>query len=801
MNFPPASRTAVRKTLIAIVAVTLLLSPGFVGALSTVATAETPPATLSPAMTVIDTVTQTTASEELQRAAQTRLEHAGRWRDLAQRVTVLEADLDGLAVGTNAEPELIELITLARQLETFHSDAATVVDDLGSIVRQIEHDGDTLESDARKWQERLLFLEKKLVPVPVLERARSIAAELQRTSARIREYRDNVLLALNRALVLQTRIDDARALVAAQYERVNSQRMKLEQVPLWQLPATPAQFKLVAAELRAEWRLLRTYSAREGAGLAGLFFGVLALTGWLFIRGSPQDGGAAQRGYGRPAAASLLIALMSLWWLAPAPPLLFYEALLVLVPIPAAMVAQRAFAAPIPLTLYGLAMATALVPVRNTVEASTIADRALLLLQSICYIVPITVDLYKGRLLRVLPRLSPGVVRTAALLVIAAATLGALHAIFGYSGLAPSLRAAIGRILGFGLVFGTTALAVYGAVHALLATPLLGWLRSARSADPALLRAVRVVLTAITVAGVAIVTLGSFGLLPTLHSAIESLIGGTLEVGTVSIAGKAVATALAAAVATFVLTRLTGFILDREIVPRLQLRPGAGFAIVTFARWTIVIVGATLTLAALGIDMAKLTLLASAVGVGIGFGLQTVVNNFVSGVILIVERPVSVGDLIEIGPLLGEVKRIGIRSSIVRTMEGAEVIVPNAELVSKEVVNWTRSDRQRRYDIDVGVAYGSEPEQVMRMLLEAAKEVPEVTTDPAPLALFKGYGDSSLDFRLLAWVQTVDVGLAAQNALRVAILRKLDQAGIAMPFPQRDVHIYPADEGARPARS
>ena len=107
--------------------------------------------------------------------------------------------------------------------------------------------------------------------------------------------------------------------------------------------------------------------------------------------------------------------------------------------------------------------------------------------------------------------------------------------------------------------------------------------------------------------------------------------------------------------------------------------------------------------------------------------------------------------------------------------------MPNADLVSKEVVNWTRSDRQRRYDIDVGVATGSEPEQVMRLLVEAAGDVPEIMTNPAPRAMFKGFSDSSLDFTLLAWVPTVDAGLQAQNALRVAVLRKLDEAGIAVP--------------------
>jgi len=113
-----------------------------------------------------------------------------------------------------------------------------------------------------------------------------------------------------------------------------------------------------------------------------------------------------------------------------------------------------------------------------------------------------------------------------------------------------------------------------------------------------------------------------------------------------------------------------------------------------------------------------------------------------------------------------------------------------------EVVNWTRSDRQRRYDIDVGVAPESDPEQVMRLLVEAAAGVPEIMTTPAPRAMFKGFGDSSLNFTLLAWVPTVDVGLQAQNALRVAVLRKLESAGIAIPFPQRDVHVRSAGEPA-----
>ena len=779
-----------------ILAATLWFSQGFAGALAATAAAETPPVTVAPSATVADTITQFFASEELQRAALARLEQAGQWRELDERDTALEARLDALAASAAAQAESVDPLSLDRQLRTLHRDAATVVDDLAAIVRRLEYDRNALEEGARKWQEQTLFLANQLVPASVLEHARSLEAKLKATSARVREYRDNVVLALDRALVLQVRIDDARARIAAEQERVHAQRLQMQELPLWRLDVAAAQFHLVAVELRSTWRSLQDYLVRGGVGLGGVFFGALALTFWLFTR--KEGAGTGSRAYGRPVAASLLIALMSLWWLALDPPVLFYEALLFLVPIPAAMVARNALPAKIPLTLYGIAVATMLLVLRREIDASAIADRLLLLLQALSIAVPIAVDLSKGRLRQALPQARPGTVRSAALFVIVVALITLFDVIFGFTGPTRSLRAGMGSVLGFGLVFGTTAVVVYGAAVALLSAPIVRWFHSARNADPALLRTVRLVVSAMAIAGVAALTLGTLDLLPTVRSALESLMGATLEVGTVSFAAKAVATSLAVAIATFVLTGLTGFILDREIVPRLRLRPGAGYAMVTFTRWTIVIVGTVLTLAALGIDMAKVTLLASAVGVGIGFGLQNIVNNFVSGVILIVERPVGVGDLIEVGPLTGEVKRIGIRSSVVRTFQGAEVIVPNAELVSKEVVNWTRSDRQRRYDIDVGVAYGSEPQQVMRLLVEAAGDVPEIMKSPAPLAMFKGFGDSSLDFRLLAWVHTVDVGLEAQNALRVAILRKLEEAGIAIPFPQRDVHIHSADDRARP---
>jgi small-conductance mechanosensitive channel len=205
----------------------------------------------------------------------------------------------------------------------------------------------------------------------------------------------------------------------------------------------------------------------------------------------------------------------------------------------------------------------------------------------------------------------------------------------------------------------------------------------------------------------------------------------------------------------------------------------------------------------LGVPLDRLTLVVSALGVGIGFGLQNIVNNFVSGVILLFERPIRVGDLIQLEGLFGHVSTIGIRASKVRTFDGSDVIVPNGDLVSARVTNWTLADKKRRIDFPVGVAYGTDPTRVLEILLQIAKEHPEVLEHPEPEALFRSFGDSSLDFALRCWTES-DRGLfAVQSDLAVGINAALAEAGIEIPFPQRDLHLRsvdPAIHSATPQR-
>jgi len=240
---------------------------------------------------------------------------------------------------------------------------------------------------------------------------------------------------------------------------------------------------------------------------------------------------------------------------------------------------------------------------------------------------------------------------------------------------------------------------------------------------------------------------------------------------------------------TYLASQAVRAVLEEDVFARVTVRRGIAAAFSSLAHYSVLLVGFLLALGALGIDLTRITIIAGALGVGVGFGLQNVVNNFVSGLILLFERPIQVGDSVQLGTLVGEVKRIGIRSSTVRTYEGAEVIVPNGSLVSDQVTNWTLSDRMRRIDLDVGVGYGADPHQVVTLLAEVARANPEVLPDPAPVVLFLGFGDSALNFQVRAWTARFEEWVRTRSELGLAVHAALKEAGIEIPFPQREVRI------------
>ena len=240
------------------------------------------------------------------------------------------------------------------------------------------------------------------------------------------------------------------------------------------------------------------------------------------------------------------------------------------------------------------------------------------------------------------------------------------------------------------------------------------------------------------------------------------------------------------------ISRIIQFILQEQVLFKSRKKKDVSASISSLVKFAIITTGFIIAAMASGFPLDRLTLLLSAFGVGIGFGLQNIFNNLVSGIILVFEQPLQVGDTIEVGQLIGVVKSIGIRASTIRTFDGAEVIVPNGNLISNDLINWTLSDSQRRLIVKVGVEYGTDPNQVIKILLDVAKRKKELLEYPESYVLFKEFGDSALGFELRCYTES-DNWLHILSDLHVDVNDALIKAGIVIPFPQRDLHIRSVD--------
>ncbi|HZM68834.1 MAG TPA: mechanosensitive ion channel domain-containing protein [Candidatus Cryosericum sp.] len=347
-----------------------------------------------------------------------------------------------------------------------------------------------------------------------------------------------------------------------------------------------------------------------------------------------------------------------------------------------------------------------------------------------------------------------------------------------------TIVSAYAGILLFAALMVLDGMAVIGLRQAAART-----LASVRNNDAFLRRRVRRVLDVAAVTWWVSVTLEAFSVREPVMNALASVAAASLEVGSLKVSLGDLLTFAAAILIAFLLSRFARFVLDEDILPALSIEPGVRPMVLTLVHYILVGLGVIFGIAAAGFPVDRLTLLISALGVGIGFGLQNLVNNFVSGLSLIFERPIRIGDQVQVGTLLGRVERIGLRATVLRTVQGSEVIVPNADLIAKEVTNWTFSDRLRRVEITVGVAYGTDPERVLDLLVAAARGHADVLPEPAPIALFQRFGESSLDFALRFWAVGDDRFFVVESEVRMAVWRALGAAGIAIPFPQRDLHV------------
>jgi small-conductance mechanosensitive channel len=275
--------------------------------------------------------------------------------------------------------------------------------------------------------------------------------------------------------------------------------------------------------------------------------------------------------------------------------------------------------------------------------------------------------------------------------------------------------------------------------------------------------------------------------------AVGGLLTRKLEAGQISVTLGGILLFFFSIYVAFWLAKTIRFVLQDEILPKMELPRGVGNSISTLSYYTLVILGIFTAMAAAGFELSQLTLVIGALGVGIGLGLQDVVKNFVSGLILMFERPIQPGDVVEVSGTSGKVRDIGMRATTLTTFDGADVVVPNGSLLSEKLINWTLSDMNRRFDVNIGVAYGSNPRQVMELLMKVARETPGVAPHPDPAIVFNGFGASSLDFSIRAWTNDFGDWVNIRSEMSMRLYDALAAAGIEIPFPQQDVHVRSID--------
>ena len=279
----------------------------------------------------------------------------------------------------------------------------------------------------------------------------------------------------------------------------------------------------------------------------------------------------------------------------------------------------------------------------------------------------------------------------------------------------------------------------------------------------------------------------TISLYPYLVILEEAILSFSFNIAQTTISIQAIFDFVLIVIGTWVIARLTKTVLEVEVFARFTLPRGVPTAILTTLNYVIIITGTIIAFSSLGVSPQQFALIFGALGVGIGFGLRNIIANFVSGIIMVFERPVQIGDTIEMENTMGSVQSIGARSSTIKTFDGSEVIIPNADFIAKEIINWTLSDEHRRKVVEfkVDLENDNDIDKILKIMKDIASAHPDVLSDPEPLATLKSFGEYYLEFKLYFWLSTNLI--TAQSEVNIAIYRALKEAGIKMPVPKANL--------------
>jgi len=722
-----------------------------------------------------------------------------------------EAELETLQVHlTDALEEPVSLRVLKdERIGWAQLDARldAVENSLARQARDIERTRSRLETHRAQWDATLRATSERGVPPVVHRQAREALDTIDHADALLEQRIDPILDAQSRIGALRSDVEDAMERIDQRVTAFGRDLLRPESAPVWRALAPEAShrfhFEPLRSTARERLRRLTAYvhGRAESIAVQALVWLVLGL--WLtavrrrHADDPPMDRGSENVVIKAPFTVALLVAIVvgiPLHTSAPRawPELLYVVVLIALARLAVAALPRRTAGAVVTLAaLSGLHWLATVVPDVHPV------DRWLWLAVSV--LGAVLIPLVAKRVLTVFGEGSRVWAATRSRIVTAvtvACGASAIANLLGLVDLAVVVTGGVMTSLYIAAVMWTLTRVLDGIAGLALRT---GWARRSRiirDHGDLVRDGLHRVARFLAVAAWVVATLDAFLLWTPLLRGVQNALGASFTVGSLTISLGSVLAAVVAVWIALLISRFIRFLFEEEVASRVVLPPGVPATMSRLIHYSILVLGAFLALAAAGIELGQLAIVFGAFGVGIGFGLQTIVNNFISGLILMFERPIRVGDVVQLGTVSGTVTTIGIRASTIRTWDGSEVVVPNGNLISSELINWTLSDTKRRLELPVGVAYGTDPVRVIDLLVAEMSAHERVLPDPEPFALFIGFGDSSLNFSARCWCR-FDDSVRTASDLHVAFNRALADADIEIPFPQRDLHLRSVDQDIR----
>lgn len=648
----------------------------------------------------------------------------------------------------------------------------------------------------------------EVVPPEVLSRINEVVREIENTIKTAGDKRAELLTIESRLSESQSKIEANLKDIKAKRETLLTNIFRRDDSAIWSgdwASVTPANlFSQLNTTLRTQSDAFWVYFAQNPQRFIfhGFFlFAMFLLMIWVKKKTSPiaiEEPKLSKQAsfFNMPIASALVVSAVFAGVIYPQMPQLLVTIIGIALVIPGILLLRQTIEKPLNILLYGVLAFYLTDRVRDIVQDPAFANRLLFAAEMLAAGVFL---LWFYRSKYVLSLVEAGTFKTysfikSAIPITAAAFgLSFVAGLFGFVSLSYLIGNGVLRTVYSALILYTIVQILSAAVAFALRMRPLSLLGSVKNNRSFIRQKITRYIGWLFFIFWVLIVLNVFSLQDSVYEFLGWLFTYAIKIGEISFTFGDIILFLLTVWAAMQISKLIRFLLEEDVFPRIGISGGVSFSISSVIHYLILILGFMIAIAAVGIELSKFAVVLGAIGVGIGFGLQTIVNNFISGLILLFERPVKVGDTIELNGQIGKLRKIGLRASILRKVDGSEVIVPNSQLMSDEVVNWSGTDDTRRVDIPIGVAYGTDPHKVLEILDSIPRKFDLVLADPPTRALFSSFGENSLDFELRFWVNDDSSWVPLRSEIIMAIHDEFVEAGIEMPFPQRDLHIRSMD--------